>query len=102
VTAELLLQHAVRTTGLLLLAVLQEVLGLLGPATAVLPGRERPGLERALRTIALAALEEQLHLLAAAALPARACVTSHCSISPLDPAALRRTASVVRLRRDVS
>src|SRR3954449_9908365 len=101
VTVELLLQHAVHAAGLLLLTVLEQVLGLLGPAAAVLPGRERPGLERALRAIALAALEEQLHLLAAAALAVRPCVTSHASISPLDPATLRRTATVVRLGRDV-
>src|SRR6185437_6597298 len=84
VAAELLLQHAVRPAGLLLLAVLEQVLGLLGPATAVLPGRERPGLERALRTIAFAALEEQLHLLASAAPAVGTCVTSHLSL-PLRP-----------------
>src|SRR5918997_233174 len=71
--------------GLLLLTVLEQVLGLLGPAAAVLPGRERPGLERALRTIALAALEEQLHLLAAAALAVRTCVTSHLLSLSLRP-----------------
>jgi hypothetical protein len=38
VTAELLLEHAVDAAGLLLLAELEQVLGLLGPAAAVLPG----------------------------------------------------------------
>jgi hypothetical protein len=80
VPAELLLENAVDATRLLLLAQLQEVLGLLGPATAVLPGRERPGLERALRTIALAALEEQLHLFPAATPAVSTCVTSHFSL----------------------
>src|SRR4051812_45479590 len=85
VPAELLLEDPVRPAGLLLLAVLEQVLGLLGPAAAVLPGREGPGLERALRTIALAALEEQLHLLAAAALAVRPCVTSHFCVFSLRP-----------------
>ena len=54
VRAELLLQHAVDAAGLLLLAQLEQVLALLGPAAAVLAGRERARLERALRPIALA------------------------------------------------
>src|SRR6266542_2838662 len=44
-----------------------------------LPGHV-PGLERALRTIALAALEEQLHLFPAAAPAVSTCVTSHFSL----------------------
>src|SRR3989440_796819 len=67
VALELPLQDAVHPAGLLLLAELEQVFGLLGPATAVLAGREGPGLERALRPVALAALEEQLHLLPPAA-----------------------------------
>src|SRR6185503_991323 len=85
VTAELLLEHAVGATGLLLLAVLEQVLGLLGPTAAVLAGREGTRLERALRPVALAALEEQLHLLAAAALAVRTCITSHCLCISLRP-----------------
>ena len=54
VRAELLLQHAVDAAGLLLLPQLQQVLALLGPAPAVLAGREGPRLERALRPVALA------------------------------------------------
>src|SRR4029079_17899944 len=72
VTAELLLQDAVDAAGLLLLAQLQQVLAVLGAAAAVLARRVGPDLDRALRGLALAALEEQLHLLA----PAQAAVGS--------------------------
>jgi hypothetical protein len=72
VTAELLLQHAVDAAGLLLLTKLEQVLAVLGAPTAVLARRVRPDLDRALRGFALAALEEQLHLLA----PAQAAVGS--------------------------
>src|SRR6185503_472747 len=88
VTAELLLEHAVDAAGLLLLAVLEQVLGLLGPTAAVLAGREGTRLERALGPVALAALEEQLHLLATAATAVGTCITSHLSSIPLDPATL--------------
>ena len=82
VPAELPLQHAVDAAGLLLLTQLQQVLGLLGTATAVLPRRERPGLERALGPIALAALEEQLLLLTTATTAVGTCITSHILYLP--------------------
>src|SRR5947207_2612998 len=81
VPAELLLQLAVHPAGLLLLAELEQVLRLLRAATAVLPGRERPRLERALRPVALAALQEELHLLAPATTAVGACVTCHVRVS---------------------
>src|SRR3954466_12442571 len=77
VTAELLLEHAVDAGALLLLPLLQEVLGVLGATAAVLTRRVGTDLDRALRGLALAALEEQLHLLAAATLAVRAGVPSH-------------------------
>src|SRR5690606_19569218 len=82
VLVELPLQHAVDAPRLLLLAKLQQVLGLLRPAATVLTRRVGTDLDRALGTLALAALEEQLHLLAAAELAVRTGVTSHCSESP--------------------
>src|SRR5207302_11318919 len=66
-------------------------------AAAVLTRRVRTDLDRALRRLALAALEEQLHLLAPAATAVRACVPSHVSNSP----SLRRATSVVRNRSDI-
>src|SRR5690606_4268541 len=101
VAPELLLQHSVDPTGLLLLPQLEQVLGLLGPATAMLAGREGTRLERALRALALAALQEQLRLLPTAATAVRTCVTRHFSLYLSDPAPLRRTAAVVRLWRDI-
>src|SRR3954454_21127154 len=97
VTAELLLEHAVDAGALLLLPLLQQVLAVLGAAAAVLTRRVRADLDRALRGLALAALEEQLHLLAAAATAVRACVPSHVSNSP----PLGRAATVVRNWGDV-
>src|SRR3954452_10161032 len=91
VTAELLFEHAIDAGALLLLPLLQQVLAVLRATAAVLTRRVRTDLDRALRRLALAALEEQLHLLAAAATAVRACVPSHESNSPT----LRRTASVV-------
>src|SRR5262249_3101714 len=76
---------------------LEQVFGLLRAAAAVLAGREGTRLERALRTVTLAALQEQLHLLATAAPAVGTGVTRHGS----DPPTLRRTAAVVRLRRAV-
>src|SRR5690606_24098748 len=102
VPAELLLQHPVDSARLLLLPQLQQVLGLLGAPAAVLARRERPGLERALRAVALAALQEELHLLPPAAAAVGTCVSRHRLASPLsDPTPLRRTAAVVRLRIDI-
>src|SRR4051812_34237411 len=82
VVVELLLQHAVDAAGLLLLAKLEQVLALLGPTAAVLARRVRPDLDRALRALALAALEEQLHLLPAAEPAVSTGVTGHLSLSP--------------------
>src|SRR5690606_36381428 len=78
----LFLQHPVHLPRLLLLPPLQQLLVLLGPATAVLPGRERAGLERALRPLALAPLQEELGLLAAAATAVGTGVTRHCLPTP--------------------
>src|SRR5580704_1457308 len=85
VAAELLLEHAVNPAGLLLLADLQQVLAVLLPDPAVLARRVRPDLDRALRRVALAALQEQLDLLTTAQLAVRPGVTSHQSL--LRPAA---------------
>src|ERR1700760_2937198 len=83
VVVELPLQHPVHPASLLLLADLQEVFALLGAVTAVLARRVRPDLNRALRRVALRALQEQLHLLAAATLAVRASVSSHLlSLTP--------------------
>src|SRR5262249_32757985 len=79
VAAELLLEHAVDARALLLLALLQQVLGGLGTAAAGLAGRVRPDLDRALRRVALGALEEELGLLAAAALAVSTGVAGHVS-----------------------
>src|SRR3954467_1094880 len=82
VAPELLLQDAVDARGLLLLAHLQEVLALLGARAAVHARRVGTDLDRALRGVALGSLEEQLLLLAAAALAVRAGVTRHVAGSP--------------------
>src|SRR3954451_25405810 len=81
VAAELLLQHAVDAAGLLLLAQLQQVLAVLAAAPAVLARRVGPDLDRALRGLALAALEEQLHLLAPAHAAVGSGVTGHVRYS---------------------
>src|SRR3954464_4154619 len=96
VAAELLLEDAVDARALLLLPLLQEVLGVLGATATVLTRRVGTDLDRALRGLALAALEEQLHLLAAATLAVRAGVPSHVSSYLSNPSALRRAAAVVR------
>src|SRR6201996_2931354 len=102
VVVELPLQHPVHPPSLLLLADLQEILTLLGAVPAVLTRGVGPDLNRALRRIALRALQEQLHLLAAATLAVRAGVSSHLlSLTPSDPAPLRRPAAIVRNRGDV-
>src|SRR5205807_1225755 len=82
IAVELALQQAVDAPRLLLLPDLQQVLALLRPVAPMLPRRVGPDLDRALRRIALGALEEQLHLLAAAKLAVRTRVTSHISASP--------------------
>src|SRR5215211_3705969 len=81
VTAELLLQHAVDAAGLLLLTKLEQVLAVLGATAAVLARRVGPDLDRALRGLALAALEEQLHLLAPAHAAVGSGVTGHVKYS---------------------
>src|SRR6185312_13318295 len=77
VAVELALQDAVDPAGLLLLPDLRQVVAFLGPVPAVLDRRVRPDLDRALRRVALSALEEELGLLPAAQLAVRACVSSH-------------------------
>ena len=66
VVAELLLEQAVVATRLLLLAQLEQVLGLLDAAAAVLARRVAATLDRALLGEAALALQEELHALAAA------------------------------------
>src|SRR4051812_36925655 len=77
VAAELLLEHAVDAGALLLLTLLEQVLAVLGATATVLTRRVGTDLDRALRRLALAALEEQLHLLAPAALAVGTGVTGH-------------------------
>src|SRR5674536_311902 len=111
VATELLLQYAIDAGALLLLALLLEVLAVLGTAAAVLTRRVRADLDWALRRLALGALEEQLHLLAATALAVRSGVAGHGGVSypgsvglvtaSSDAAALGGTAAVVRHRGDV-
>src|SRR5439155_7086935 len=64
----------------------------------------RPGLDRALRTLTLAALEEQLHLFPTAEPAVGSRISRHIFRylrRSLDPPTLRRAAAVVRLRGDV-
>src|SRR5207249_3361998 len=77
VRAELLLEQAVEAARLLLLAQLEQVLGLLDPAAAVLARRVAAALDRALLGQAALALQEQLHALAAALLALGRAVTRH-------------------------
>src|SRR5215207_10167474 len=81
VTAELLLEDAVDAAGLLLLTKLEQVFAVLGATPAVLTRRVGPDLDRALRGLALAALEEQLHLLAPAHAAVGSGVTGHVRYS---------------------
>ena len=69
VAAELLLEHAVVSLGLLLLTQLQAVLGVLAAALAVLAGVAAAALHGALAGVASVALQKEL-LALAAALPA--------------------------------
>src|SRR6266705_678562 len=82
VAVELPLQDAVDPAGLLLLPDLRQVVAFLGPVPAMLARRVRPDLDRALRRVALGALQEELGLLPAAQLAVRAGVSSHLSLSP--------------------
>src|SRR5450631_1351409 len=77
VTAELLLQDAVDTGGLLLLTHLEQVLTVLGPRAAVHARGIRAKLDRALRGVALGSLEVQLGLLTTAAPAVGAGITRH-------------------------
>jgi hypothetical protein len=81
-SVELALEDAVDPARLLLLADLLEEVAFLRPVPAVLARRVRPDLDRALRRVALGALQEELGLLPAAELAVRACVSSHLSLSP--------------------
>src|SRR5262249_43956029 len=96
VRAELVLEQAVVAARLLLLAQLQQVLGLLDPAAAVLARRIRAALDRALLREAALALQEQLHALAAALLALRGTVAGHLDTPPLP-----LTDAVMGLRRHV-
>src|SRR3954467_5435433 len=77
VMAELLLEHAVVALGLLLLAQLHAILGLLLAPAAVVSGRVRAPLDAALVGEAALALEEQLLSLAAALLALGSCISGH-------------------------
>src|SRR5206468_7951388 len=96
VGAELLLRRAVVAAYLLLLAQLQQILGLLDPAAAVLARRVAAALDRALLRQAALALEEELHALAAAVAALRGERAGH-----LDAPPLLRADAVVGLRGDV-
>src|SRR4029453_15978737 len=81
---------------LLLLAQLQQVLGLLDPAAAVLARRIRAALDRALLGQAALTLQEELHALPAALLALGGTVAGHLDAPPLP-----RAHAVVCLRRHV-
>src|SRR5207253_7866410 len=66
VVPELLLEQAVVPARLLLLAQLQQILGLLDPPASVLARRVAAPLDRALVSEALLRLEEELHAFSAA------------------------------------
>src|SRR4029079_73316 len=83
VAPELILEDAVDTLDLLLLAELQAVSGELRLARlAVLPGREVALLDGALLGVAPLSLEEELHRLAAAQTADRTDISSHLHASP--------------------
>ncbi len=103
VAVELLLEHPVVATCLLLLAQLQAVLALLLATATVLSGRVGASLDAALVSQAALTLEEQLLSLATALLALWACVSCHFGPSSLrssclDAPALARATSVVGLR----
>src|SRR5207244_7515024 len=77
VGAELLLEQAVVAPRLLLLAQLEQVLGLLDAAAAVLARRVAAPLDRALLGQAALAFQEELHPLATALLALRAAIPRH-------------------------
>src|SRR5262249_530084 len=86
VPAELPLQDAVDAARLLLLPRLEQVLALLGAVAPLLARRGRAGVGGALGRVTFGALEEELHLLAAAQLAVRSRIPSHVSV-PLRPGA---------------
>src|SRR5690606_7365048 len=95
VAAELLLHDAVGEAGLLLLLQLGAVFALLDPRTAVLAGRVGALLEGLISA-------DQVDAEATRLAGDGSGITSHFLVpSPLDPAPLGRTATVVRLRCDV-
>src|SRR4051794_25030164 len=99
VAPELLLQDAVDAGALLLLAHLQQVLAVLGATATVLARGVGADLDRALRGLALAALEEQLHLLATAAAAVGTRVAGHLQILlvlRLDATATWRRTTIAR------
>src|SRR3954451_8569356 len=101
VRAELLLEDAVVAAGLLLLAQLDAVLGLLLAPAAVIAGRVGAALDAALVGQAALALEEQLLSLAAALLALWRGVTCH-EVFGSDPSPLAWAAAVVCLWSDVA
>src|SRR5262249_53136272 len=74
---ELLLEQAVDTAALLLLAQLEQVLAVADTTPPVLARRVRATLDRAAHRLALRALEEQLHALAPAEPAHRARIPRH-------------------------
>src|SRR5258708_32998480 len=97
VVPELLLEQAIDAARLLLRSQLNAIVRRLALARlAVHAGRERAALDGAFRRVAALALEVELGALAAAEPADRAAVVRH-----LDAPPLRRTAAVVRDRRDV-
>ena len=80
VVVELLLEHLVVAARLLLLAQLQQVLGLLHTAAAVLTRRIRTTLDRALVCEAALALEEELLALATALLALWGSISRHVDL----------------------
>src|SRR5688500_8871197 len=87
VVPELALEHAVDAADLLLLAELQAVLAHLAAANAVLTGRRRAPLERALLRIAARALQIELGAFPAAEPADRCGVTGHAFLTLLRPGA---------------
>src|ERR671924_579102 len=89
VGAELLLEQSVVAARLLLLAQLEQVLGLLDAAAAVLARRVAAALDGALLREAALALEEELHALPAADATLRAEVSRHARPSSASAAERR-------------
>src|SRR5665213_1971470 len=77
IATELLFEDAVNARALLLLTHLQQVLAVLSATATVLARRVRTDFDRALRRVALSALEEELGLLPAASLAVGAGVPGH-------------------------